>query len=482
MRRLHLMALVASLALLAVWGGQAGAQTAQRPAHNNRRTVVPEIAQHKNYGSGTSESFASAQAPDYLPSSVECSVKTRVPSNVRLDCDGIAPNNEPDIEVDPENPLHMVASSNDYESCCDQWYTSFNGGKNWITGDMSAEGPFRIGSDPVTVFDPIRNSVLHFSLNFICGEIVCDDGDLVVSISTDGGIVWGPPVQIADGIGDDDDPFQLFHDKEWGVLDTNPNSPFYGRAYVTWSGFVSENGNYISSAIYESHSDNGGHSWTAPKVISGSSPLCTFQVAGPPNECDQNQFSVPTIGPNGQLYVAFQNEQNERLWEPNEQFENQYLLVKSTNGGATFSNPTFIAGLEDGSRDYPINVRGRQTLTGYQVRVNSAGNIVAAPNGNLYLTFSDNRNGVHDVDNPKTNVDVFLMQSTNGGATWTGPYLVDGGARDQWFPWVDVNPVSGKVGVIYNNRVDDPVLYHTTLARGLPGSFAMQRLTSEGSD
>ena len=79
--------------------------------------------------------------------------------------------------------------------------------------------------------------------------------------------------------------------------------------------------------------------------------------------------------------------------------------------------------MEDGSRDYPINVDGRQTLSGYQVRVWGAGNIVASPtvNGRLYLVFSDNRNGTHDVDNPVTNSDVFIVTSANGGGSWTSP-------------------------------------------------------------
>ena len=155
-------------------------------------------------------------------------------------------------------------------------------------------------------------------------------------------------------------------------------------------------------------------------------------------------------------------------------FDDQYLLVKSTDGGATWSNPTFVVGLEDGSRDYPINVNGRQTLTGYQVRVNSAGNIVASPRagetGKLYLVFSDNRNGTHDVANPVTNTDVFLMTSTNGGASWSGPAAVDASPTDQWFPWVDVNPTNGTAGVLYHDRVAaDPSLYQTAL-RELPGA------------
>src|SRR2546422_2967896 len=62
------------------------------------------------------------------PSKIECRVSGDPSANVLLDCDGISPNNEPNIAVDPANPNHMGASSNDYQSCCDEWYTTFNGG------------------------------------------------------------------------------------------------------------------------------------------------------------------------------------------------------------------------------------------------------------------------------------------------------------------------------------------------------------------
>jgi len=170
-------------------------------------------------------------------------------------------------------------------------------------------------------------------------------------------------------------------------------------------------------------------------------------VRGPGERGYGTRFSFRRVGPDGAAYVALGNEQNEALWEPGEFFDDQYLLVKSTDGGATWSSPTFVVGLEDGSADYPIHVSGRQTLTGYQLRVNSAGNIVASPtDGKLYLVFSDNRNGTHDSANPVTNIDVFLMVSSNGGASWSGAMLVDSAAGDQWFPWVDVNPTNGKIG------------------------------------
>ncbi len=116
------------------------------------------------------------------------------------------------------------------------------------------------------------------------------------------------------------------------------------------------------------------------------------------------------MAPNGDVYVSFINDQNQALWESGEVFDDQYLVVKSTDGGATWSAPTMIASLEDGSRDFPLNVDGRQTLTNYQLRAPITGNLVADPthNGRLYFAFSDNRNGVHDVANPVTNTDIFL--------------------------------------------------------------------------
>lgn len=408
-------------------------------------------------------------------------------ANTKLDCDDPYPNNEPDIEVNPMNPLNMVASSNDYGSCCDQFYTSLDGSATWSTGNMSIKSPLVTGSDPVTVFDTKNGTVMHSSLNYSfqlpTGE-ACR-GDVVVSVSTDGGIVWQPATVVDSGYGCDLSNSQLFNDKEWIVTDNNPSSPYYGRTYLTWTKFESAYGAYLRSAIFESHSDDGGKHWTKAQEISGSNAaLCTYQETGPMGQCDENQFSVPTVGPDGTVYVAFENEQNQALWGTNDYFDNQYLLVKSTNGGQTWSSPTFIAGLQDGTADYPVNVDGRQTLTGYQLRVNSAGNIVASPvDGKLYLVFSDNRNGVHDSADPVSNTDIFLMISDDGGASWSGPSLVDAAAGDQWFPWVDVNPTNGEIGILYNDRGDsNGNLYNASLMEGTPGALVKTIISSAPSD
>ena len=62
-------------------------------------------------------------------------------ANTKLDCDDPFPNNEPDIEVNPGAPGHMIASSNDYGSCCDQFYTTLDNSATWTTGNMSINNP-----------------------------------------------------------------------------------------------------------------------------------------------------------------------------------------------------------------------------------------------------------------------------------------------------------------------------------------------------
>ena len=198
--------------------------------------------------------------------------------------------------------------------------------------------------------------------------------------------------------------------------------------------------------------------------------------------CDENQYSVPTTQPDGTVVVAFENSQNTALYESDREFDNQYLVVISGDGGKSWSRPRFVVGLEDGVNDYPLNVDDRQTLTGQQFRVNSAGNIDADPRtGKLYLVFADNRAGRHDVANPVTDVNVYLMTSADG-THWSGPFAVSGAASDQWFPWVDVNPVTGKVGVLYDDRgYGDPALYDTTLAEGTHGHFAFTKVSTQPS-
>ena len=428
--------------------------------------------------------YASVKTPPSSPSAHECDAVGDPAQNVRLDCDDPHPNNEPNIVVDPADPLHQIASSNDYGSCCDEYYTSFDGGSTWSTGNMSTRGPGVNGSDPITVIDPVHHTAVHFSLSYhVSSGIPAVNGDVVASVSTDGGLTWDVPTVVGHGRG-----AHLFSDKEGATVDltSGPHS-HPGRIYATWTGFTGDAKRSPSSPIMLASSDDGGRTWSAPHEISGSSPTyCTFQSSGPAGQCDEDQFSYPVVTPDGAVHVAFQNSQHQAAWETADEYEAQYLVVTSTDGGASFAAPVHVADQEDGTQDFPVNDDQRPTLTGMAMRVPSGGNIAADPRpgtNTLYITWTDNSQGTPDAAAPVTRSRVFVATSHDGGATWESPAQVapqSGAAGDQWFPWADVAP-DGTLGIVYNQRTG-PDTYAADLAERSGGTTTVTRLSTADSD
>ncbi len=75
------------------------------------------------------------------------------------------------------------------------------------------------------------------------------------------------------------------------------------------------------------------------------------------------------------------------------------------------------------------------------------------------------------------------MVSSNGGVSWTGPMQVDAGAGDQWFPWVEVDPTNGNIGIIYHDRgSSNGPLYNTAFAEGMPGALVKTTVSANPSN
>jgi hypothetical protein len=133
-------------------------------------------------------------------------------------------------------------------------------------------------------------------------------------------------------------------------------------------------------------------------------------------------------------------------------------MYKSTNLGLSFPvERTIATGLAPGG----LNGFGDLGLTG--IPNGGSSQSFRAPSmphpevnpvtGHLYVVF--NKDGVGG-----DRSDIVLVQSTNGGTSWSEPVRVNSDATvtDQWNPTIAVSRDGSRVGVFYYSRQDDPFL------------------------
>ena len=448
--------------------------------------------------------------------------------DIRLNQDlACMPQDEMSIAINPEETHNVFGGANDYRLGWGSsgFYVTTDRGHNWYDGVTHAPTPGSYprpespkdhidgGGDPISIFD--RGGTAYYGQ--IRFERENDTGGIFVNRSTNGGFTWtrpcipnaggvcggnGDPRQPGDGVvtfnPDPDGIFNSsipFDDKPYGTAGPRPagvaaqcftaaHTPTTcpnghvgpDRIHITWTRFDD-----VGSRIFHSYSDDRARSWSPPLVINGSAAFCVGGAAG----CSDNQGSQPLVQPtNGAVYVIFEN-----FDTPD---ENQYVLVKSFDGGATWSAPLFITPVFDVNfpqaggppRNRPdCTARGqgagRSVLTNSCYRMNARGAFVVDKRGgafadDLYLVIADNRNGTRE----SSNADVLGFKSTNSGVSWAGPTRVNndpsatpalrdcgrGGrpacpagvhtGNDQIFPWLDISKKGWIHGAWQDRRLD----------------------------
>jgi hypothetical protein len=338
---------------------------------------------------------------------------------------------EPSIIINPKNTNEIVAGAN-----IDTYYYSTDGGQTWTEGTL--QSTYGVWGDPCIIVDTAESFYfLHLSNpqsgNWI-DRIVCQKIDSIAGTWNDGSYTG------LDGT--------KAQDKEWAVVDRVNNI-----IYVTWTQFDEYGVTTAtdSSIILFSRSVDGGQSWSVPQRLNKKAGDCV-------DSDNTTEGAVPAVGPDGEVYVSWAGPAGIRF-------------NKSLDHGNTWLTNDIFVNNQPTGWDYMVS--GIQRSNGLPVIVCDLSN--GSYRGNIYINWSDQRNG-------STDTDVWLSKSTDGGVTWSVAKRVndDPPGRQQFFTWMAVDQVTGYLWFVFYDRrnyTDDQTDVYIAVSKDGGETFANYKIS-----
>ncbi len=294
---------------------------------------------------------------------------------------------------------------------------SYDGGHTWVDS-LLPDGGFPLHSDPCISGDRLGN---FYPLTLAVGPDFTWS-DFTLWKTTNNGADWSGPFCVVD------DTTKYFEDKEFLAVDRT-GWIYDGNMYLAWARFPSP------TRIMFARSTTGGVTWEDTVVV------------GPPLEgdVDAGQFAFPLVDALGNVYVVWAG-----LFEVSGYYYYGQKMVKSTDGGQTFTDPKVIFD------NNPVSFAPGD-IDIYN-SVSMAADLTDGPYwGNIYFTVTD---GMFDVSGYHS--DIWFMKSTDGGESWTSLRRVNddplGKNVYQFHQWITVNQ-KGAIIVFFYDQRNDPPLY-----------------------
>jgi hypothetical protein len=339
------------------------------------------------------------------------------------------------IVINPVNPSQMAAGSD-----VNYFYYSTNRGQSWIGNGINSS--FGDPGDPSLAGDS-KGNIYYAHLSGTNLDRI------VIQKSIDGGIHY------TDGTftGLEHNPKQEY--KAWIVCDQSTASPNKDALYLSWTEFDSYQSKFPqfdSSRILFSRSNDEGLTWSAPIVVNDKQGDCA-------DSSNTVEGARCATAPNGDIYITWCGPDG-------------LLFDKSTDGGNTFGKDKILSSLTPG---WDFSVSGIYKCSAFATPL--CDNSASKYRGNLYVVFSDKRNGPN-------NSDIFLLRSTDGGESWNAPLRVnnDTTTTEQFFPSATIDQSTGIIYCLFYDRRDHigRNLTEVYLARSIDGgeSFQNYRLNS----
>jgi len=311
--------------------------------------------------------------------------------------------NEPSIIIDPKNPNVLIAGAN-----LNNYYISVDSGYTWTENIITST--HGVWGDPVISVDTASNFYFFHLSNPSSGHWI---DRIVCQKSSNNGSSWSNGSYA--GLNG-----TKAQDKQWCAIDRTNNN-----MYLTWTQFDnygSSNPNDSSNILF-SKSTDAGISWSTPIRINKKAGDCL-------DEDNTVEGAVPAVGPNSEIYVSWAG-------------PNGLVFNKSLDQGNTWLNQEIIIDPFPGGWDFSIS--GIYRANGLPITTCDLSN---GPNrGNIYINWSDQRNGIN-------NTDIWLIQSTDGGQTWSLPKKVndDNSNKQQFFTWMTIDQINGYLYFVFYDR------------------------------
>ena len=347
--------------------------------------------------------------------------------------------NEPSIAVSTRNPMHLLAGVNDYRTIDlpfedqvpgqefgnqaldrDAWLgvlKSFDEGQSWkayllegfpqdisTLGAVSPLKAFGTAADPVV---RAGTNGLFYYAGIAFNRIDRGTGAIFVARFIDLNNQENADTIKYDGVTIvDQGNAGVFLDKVWMAVDIPRAGHGYttlstssqeetvpcGNVYLAYSAFLGKTDINIRSKIMFTRSTDCGKTWSAPIKLSETQHT--------------DQGTTIAIDPTtGAVYVAW------RRFATASQ-GNAIVLVRSTDGGQTFTKPMVVRSL---ALSFPAGPNGPfdQRTTGSTFRTNSHPTIYVDLNGTVYLAWAERRQNNWSR--------IVLTYSKDQGMTWVTP-------------------------------------------------------------
>ncbi len=392
--------------LLAVVLFRAPASAQDKPKHNPTWWGKYENLKKNGFSSAAAGATSSVKIGDNIDISNEC-----------------GPQSETYITVNSSQSRVVAAGSNEIFRNPMRGYFSSDGGNTWGGVDLPLPPPrqgtqnFVFGSDPALAFDTRGNLFYGYIVVFVSNDnnFPIDGTAMAVARSTDGGQVYPLLTVFSFETGENH-----FNDKPMVTTDTNPQSPFRDNVYIAWDAAV---GGSTSGGIRVGRSSDNGLTFTVNRADNPSGP-------------GQSIGAVPFVGPNGELYLAW-----------NDIKANTIAFNRSFNGGAMWDKQAVIA---PKIIPFDIGIPAESFRRALVYPACDADRSNGAHRGRLYCSWMDlTAAGI---------TDIFVAFSDNLGSTWSTPHPVTDQLSfpvDRFNYWLSVDPITGEVNVAFYDTRND---------------------------